>query len=239
MEIGAGDNQEPALPLPVLGEDSAAHQLSKSSEEESPSHGGQVADGGMTPTASNGQSFMIPDAIATVPGQADMGTGKTSRPQSADKRYQDEVLMPLLVRRRAEARFKEASYVHENSINQMKAELQEIERRTVKQQNWMKQVDAQVLKVELTKATYQVRLESARKRVMTLGENLSTAYENMTILLEERLEVEDIAAKNDALVWYMHLLGVSDADNAANFMDNKTDLLFLTAQSGRLRSKRP
>merc|ERR1719230_878123 len=113
------------------------------------------------------------------------GGGKLSRPQSADKRYQDEVLMPLLVRRRAEARFREASYVHENSINQMKAELQEIERRTVKQQNWMKHVDAQVLKVELTKAAYRVRLDSARKRVETLGKHLSQAYENMEELLQE------------------------------------------------------
>lgn len=164
--------------------------------------------------------------------------GRRSRPLSAEKRYQDEVLMPLLVRRRAEARFKEASLVHENSINQMKVELQEIERRMVKQQNWMKHIDSEVLKVELTKARYQVRLESARKRVDGLGMELSKAYENMNILLEERLEVQDLAAKNDALVQYLHVLGVADQENSKNFIENKEELLSLNEHIKRMREKR-
>jgi len=60
----------------------------------------------------------------------------------------------------------------------------------------------------------------------------------MTILLEERLEIEDLGAKNDALIWYLHLLGISDQTNADNFIDNKKDLLFLNERSSRLRKKR-
>ena len=54
---------------------------------------------------------------------------------------------------------------------------------------WL-QVEAQVLKVELTKAAYQVRLDSSRKRVQTLGSDLSDAYENMTTLLEELAQID-------------------------------------------------
>jgi hypothetical protein len=132
--------------------------------------------------------------------ETDSPSGLGSAPETTDKRYQEEVPMPLLARRRAEARFKEATVVHENSMAHMKAELHEIERRTVKQQTWMKHVDEQVLQVELTKARYQVRLDGARKRIETLGKDLSKSYEHMGGLLEDRLEVEDLGARNDALV---------------------------------------
>lgn len=238
-----GDSQEGTLSVPA--EDGiAVHYGSDDGGSSSASQAPVVllnaTDRPRTETQGTETSFANRPSLLTqdTPTQVDNAAGLGNRPHSASKRYEDEVLMPLLVRRRAEARFKEASFVHENSINQMKAELQEIERRTVKQQNWMKQVDAQVLKVELTKASYQVRLESARKRVATLGSDLSLAYENMTALLEERLEVEDLAAKNDALVWYLHTLGLSDQENASAFIDNKKDLLFLNERSAKLRSKR-
>merc|ERR1719272_2819225 len=120
----------------------------------------------------------------------------------------------------------------------MKAEQAEIDRRTAKQSTWLKTVDNQILQIELTKARYTVRLESARKRTETLGQDMSKAYENMTGLLDERIGVEYSAAKNDAMVAYLHLLGVSDTDNANHFIDNKKDLLFLNERSTRLRIKR-
>jgi hypothetical protein len=204
------------------------------------SPGSQAADLGSRPDRSLAATHgaLPEDELEQVENSSASGnSGRTSRPTSADKKYQDEVLLPLLVRRRAEARFKEATVVHESSLHQMKAEAQEIERRTVKQQNWMKSVDAQVLKVELTKATYQVRLDCARKRVATLGEDLSKAYENMAELLQKRLEVENLAAVNDALIWYLHFLGETDTENKEHFINNKEDLLHLKGHSQRLRDR--
>jgi hypothetical protein len=235
VDIIATDTHEGTLL--VLGEESSvARNDPVSGESPQPGAGLDTGVKVETPTSPRERPSVSP-ITAYASEQSESPAGEKRR-QSADTRYKDEVLMPLLVRRRAEARFKEASYVHEKAINQMKAELQEIERRTVKQQNWMKQVDAQVLKTELTKTSYQVRIDNAKKRVATLGKDLSLAYENMTLLLEERLEVEDMGAKNDALIWYLHLLGVKDNDNDANFIDNKKELLYLNERSAKLRSKR-
>lgn len=200
---------------------------------ELPPLGGQAADASAADPERQSLAGQSP-AHASGSGAVD----RTTAWQSVDKRYQDEVLMPLLVRRRAEARYKEASCLHEQAVNQMKSELQSIERRTVKQAAWMRQVDAQVLKNELSKAQYQVRLESARKRVETLGKHLSSAYDTIQVLYEERLDAEDAAVKNEALLTYLHLLGISDVDNAERKIDNKKDLQLLNEHSKRLFSKR-
>lgn len=138
--------------------------------------------------------------------------------------YNQEVLSPLLQRRRAEARFKEATLCHENTVIHMKNELQVIERRMHKQQVWMKHVDSQVLKTEIAKARYQVRLDNAERRTKQLGKDLSNAYEDMTHLLKERLDVEGIAAHNDALVNYIDHIGKADKSNAENFIENRVEL---------------
>merc|ERR1712110_838373 len=93
-----------------------------------------------------------------------------------------------------------------------------------RQQMWMKQVDEQILKAEITKAKYGIRLSTAQQRVKSLGEDLSQAYENTTKLLEERLGVEDISARNDALILYLNVIGHADIANAADFTQNKEEL---------------
>mmetsp|Transcript_90522 Transcript_90522/g.156979 ORF Transcript_90522/g.156979 Transcript_90522/m.156979 type:complete len:590 (+) Transcript_90522:74-1843(+) len=158
--------------------------------------------------------------------------GMSSRRQSGSN-YQEEVLAHVLQRRRAEARFREVSSVHENSITQMENEQKEIERRMQKQQNWMKHIDEQVLKAEITKTKYHIRLTSAQKRVKSMGEELSKAYENMASLLEERLQVEDMATHNEALVAYLHVMGQADASNDSHFIANKKELLSLLETSRR------
>merc|ERR1719263_637412 len=60
----------------------------------------------------------------------------------------------------------------------------------------------------------------------------------MTVLLEERLDVEEIGAKNDALIWYLHRLGVQDQENETRFIDNKKELLTLNEKAAQLRNKR-
>lgn len=159
--------------------------------------------------------------------------------RGSESRYHEEVLVQVLHRRRAEARFREVSSVHENSIQQMEAEQKEIERRMQKQQNWMKNIDEQVLKAEITKTKYHIRLQSANRRVKSMGEELSRAYENMAALLEERLEVEDQATQNEALVAYLSIMGKADAKNDAEFVENKEELLSLlhtSQQAQRMRS---
>lgn len=158
-------------------------------------------------------------------GENSPGGGRAELKKAATKDlYNQEVLSPILHRRRAEARFREASLVHETSISQMKAEIVEVERRMHKQQMWMRSVDEQILKAEITKTRYTIRLSAAQQRVKTLGENLSAAYENTTKMLEERLGVEDLSAKNDALITYLNVIGQADIHNANDFTPNKQEL---------------
>lgn len=134
---------------------------------------------------------------------------------------------PNLKDRQAEARCQAANTAHEDCLNQMKAELQELERRMQKQQNWMKNIDEEVLKAEVQKAAYSVRLHSAECRIASLGAELSKAYDNMGWLLETHQKVGKHAARNDALVAYSDALGHVDAENAANFIENRVELLAL------------
>jgi len=158
------------------------------------------------------------------------------RRESASHLYTQEVLSPILTRRRAEARFREASIVHESSIAHMKSEIMEVDRRMHKQQLWMKQVDEQILQAEITKARYDIRLQNAECRVRSLGQDLSEAYAHTTALLEERLSVEDIAARNDALIAYLNVISRADMDNAVHFTENRSELVALL-ESFRKRSR--
>lgn len=173
------------------------------------------------------------DGVATEQMPQDCSSRRASK--HAD---QEEMVMQALQRRRVEARFKEVSSVHEENIIQMEAEQKEIERRMQKQQNWLKHIDEQVLKAEITKTKYRIRLKSAQMRVKSMGENLSKAYENMGLILEERMKVEDMATRNEAIVAYLHVIGQADAANAANFVENKEELLSLMETSRRAQHMR-
>lgn len=133
-------------------------------------------------------------------------------------------MSPILSRRRAEARLREATQAHENSVTQIKTEVVEIERRMHKQQCWMDHVNEQVLKAEIQKVQCRVRLDKAERRVKSLSADLSKAYENVVSLLEERLRLEDAKARNEALVAYLDVIGRADWNNQVYFEDNKSEL---------------
>merc|ERR1712125_177235 len=98
----------------------------------------------------------------------------------------------------------------------------------------------QILKAEITKTRYSIRLKTAQQRVKSLGEDLSRAYENTTKMLEERLSVEDISARNDALVAYLNVIGHADFTNATNFTPNKQELgiLLESCRRSQLQNQR-
>jgi hypothetical protein len=144
--------------------------------------------------------------------------------QTNSERYKAEVLSPLLLHRRAESSFREAKQCHETAVSHMRSEIAALERRIAKQQLWLNQIDDMVLKVEIEKVSSTVRLQSATKRADGLSQDLCKAYEHMSRLLRERLEVEGMAAQNDALVGYLNLIRTADVQNEANFIENKTEL---------------
>lgn len=138
--------------------------------------------------------------------------------------FTQELISPILFRRRAEARFREASLVHESSLSQMKAEMMEVEHRMQKQQLWIKQVNDQILQAQITKARYNIRSEKAERRVKSLSQDLGQAYAKTKALLEERLSVDNIAARNDALVAYLNVIRCADVENATCFLPNNGEL---------------
>jgi hypothetical protein len=141
-----------------------------------------------------------------------------------EQMYSQEVLSPLLQRKRAEARFREASQCHEKTVTHIKSELHVIERRIHKQMMWMKQVDGHVLSAEMAKARYKIRLENAQQRTRRLGQDLSKAYEQMARLLKDRLKVEGMAAHNDALTSYLDRMVSEDRHNAQEFIENRREM---------------
>eukprot|EP00929_Paragymnodinium_shiwhaense_P014927 TRINITY_DN122917_c0_g1_i1.p1 TRINITY_DN122917_c0_g1~~TRINITY_DN122917_c0_g1_i1.p1 ORF type:complete len:561 (-),score=136.01 TRINITY_DN122917_c0_g1_i1:310-1992(-) len=138
--------------------------------------------------------------------------------------YNQEVLSPLLNKRRAEARYREATLCHESILTHLRNEITVVQRRMHRQQVWMKKVQTEVLKAEIAKAKYQVRLESSEKRNSALGKDLSRAYEEMTRLLKDRLDVEGIAAQSDALQDYISHINQADQQNDVTFVHNSDPL---------------
>lgn len=134
---------------------------------------------------------------------------------------------PAKHRRMVEAKYREASCINESSIEHMKGELAELERRLQKQDAWTKRVEGEILKAEIAKARHLVRLEHSEKRCETLGQDLSKAYEQMSRLLDARMEVETMAAKNDALASYLTGLNRENRRSGDDFVDNKTTLFEL------------
>jgi len=138
--------------------------------------------------------------------------------------YTQEIISPILWRRRAEARFREASLVHERCISQRTAEMMEVERRRHKQELWIKDIEEQILQAEMAKAQYKIRAKSAECRIRDLSKGIQSAYVHTKALLEERLSMEDNSIRNDALVSYLDDLWNADAANGASFQDSRREI---------------
>eukprot|EP00406_Dinophysis_acuminata_P074079 CAMPEP_0179242584 /NCGR_PEP_ID=MMETSP0797-20121207/17092_1 /TAXON_ID=47934 /ORGANISM="Dinophysis acuminata, Strain DAEP01" /LENGTH=400 /DNA_ID=CAMNT_0020950023 /DNA_START=46 /DNA_END=1245 /DNA_ORIENTATION=- len=158
-----------------------------------------------------------------------------TKSEVVQKLYDDEVVKPLLQRKRTIAKVREATQVHTSFLSRLKDEQKHLEDRIYKQQAWMRQLDKQILEAEIEKARCSVRVETVERRTKDLGGKLSQAYENMSKLLEERVGVEDREARNDALVMYLNVIGRADLENEANFTMNRTDVLALLDRCERTR----
>lgn len=165
----------------------------------------------------------VPPAAAAAVEEAG-NNGAAVQKTTNWRSYSKELTSPILTRRRAEAKFREACLAHESNMNQMRSEYAELERRLRKQQTWMQSVDKQILQAEVSKARYSIRLEKAERRVKSLSEDLSKAYDVVVNLLEERLRVEDTRARNEALVAYLNVLGRAELKNERHFMENRSEL---------------
>mmetsp|Transcript_119299 Transcript_119299/g.337467 ORF Transcript_119299/g.337467 Transcript_119299/m.337467 type:complete len:476 (-) Transcript_119299:2-1429(-) len=150
----------------------------------------------------------------------------------------NEMVPPLLQRRRAEARYREAASCHGSIITHMQNEIAALTRRIHKQKVWMRHVEDQVLKAEMAKTRYQVRLDSARLRSKTLAQDLSKAYVDMARLMKDRMDVEGVSAQNDALLLYTDHVRKADEKNEANFIENREMLMSLQEVCKRAHATR-
>jgi hypothetical protein len=99
-----------------------------------------------------------------------------------------------------------------------------LERRMDKHANWMQEVRAQMLEAEITRSAYNIRVTTSEQRCAQLGKDLGNAYRHITELLGSRIEVEGIAAHNDALIMYLNDVRRMDENNDENFIDNREAL---------------
>jgi len=144
----------------------------------------------------------------------------------------ESLVSPILNRRRAEARLREATVAHEASMAQMRSAVVGLDRRMHKQQCWMQQSDKQILAAEIEKVRVRVRLDKAEQRAKSLSKDLSSAYDNVVSLLEDRLRLQDTKARNEALVAYLNVIGKSNQNNEAAFFTNKSELCTLLKLAG-------
>jgi GGDEF domain-containing protein len=133
-----------------------------------------------------------------------------------------DVLTPLLNRRRAEARAREATQLHETSMVQMVDEIKMIEIRRGRQEAWMKQVDEQILQAQVARSLYVSRQQAAEQRTKLLGEELSKAYDTINQWARQRLEVEKAKAVNEGLNEYLH--AIAEAESTTDFPNNRKEV---------------
>jgi len=196
------------------------------------------------------QEDLQPPRPSSANDSGSIGSGEASAPRSGRTsgvgnpdiiQLHGSQVSPILTRRRAEARFREATALQDNAMKELRAHALDLERRIHKQQHWMRQVDKKVLEAEIARTKYTVRLEHSERRVKSLGEELSKAYERMSNMLEERMKYEDIGARNDALLTYMDVIGKADkAQKITDSNSNKDDLkqvLEKWCQHGELQSQ--
>jgi len=180
------------------------------------------------------------DAAGAGDGAPRMSAASSSgRFRGMSKLYHGrESLSPILNRRRAEVRFREAELAHEQSLSQMKTGMTDVNRRMRKQAQFMQRIDQQILETELHKVKYKVRSEKAELRIKSLSKELSQAYDKVVGLLDERLRAEDAKAQNDALVAYLGTIRKEDLDNEAHFVPNRAGVLELLDRFQRRNNAR-
>jgi len=150
-----------------------------------------------------------------------------------DSLVKSKELQVMMHNARAEARCREMAQLQELFIQRLRSDLMDLEKRSAKQSQWQRGVDCQVLKTEITKVRYLVRVANAERRTETLGSHLCEAYQTMSQLLHERLVTEDHATRNQALIEYLNVLWRLEKSYGMKLGHDKEEMLALVDRCQR------